>query len=490
MNRPCHHAAISSPFPVLAVAASACVAGCSFAPAYVPPPLPVPQQFPGEAAASASSGAAIGWEDFFRDAELRRLISVALENNRDIRIVAARVEEARAAWRIEGAPLYPELNGGIGGQRGRTLANLPANIVSPVDVRQINVQLSAGWEIDFWGRLRNLRDAARWQYLATEEGRRGVATQLVAQVASGYLLERAYEERVRLARSSIRTRDESLRITRRRYEVGAGSKLDVTQAQTLLGQAEASLQALEQEREVNLNALALLVGQPVEVAPSSTDLSAVTADLQLPPGLPSELLTNRPDIIAAERQLRAANANIGAARAAFFPNISLTGGLGLASTELDDLFSNPTTIWNFTPSLLAPIFNGGRLEANLDLTRARRDRSVAEYEQTIQVAFRDVADALVQRRQLALQIQTTQEVVDALTERSRLATLRFDNGRSTYLEVLEAQRDLFETEQLLVQLRRGELASVVALYAALGGGFAPPTVFDSAAAEGGEASVP
>jgi len=473
--------------PVLS--AGLLLSACSLAPPHVRPAMPVPDRYPA-AAAPGSSVAVVGWQDFFPDAELRRLIALALENNRDIRIAAARVAEARAAWRIEGASLYPQLDGAVSGQRGRTLFNLPGANGTPVDVRQIDAQVAAGWEIDFWGRLRNLRDAARWQYLATEEARRGVATQLIAQVANGYLLEREYDERAELARSSIRTREESLRIIRRRYEVGAGSKLDMTQAQTLLGQAQTTLHALEQDREVNRNALALLVGQPVDVAVPNARFVNITASVQLPPGLPSELLTYRPDIIAAEHQLRAANANIGAARAAFFPNIRLTGALGIASTELGDLFSDRTTIWSFAPSLSLPIFNAGRLQGNLDLARARQVRSVAEYERTIQAAFREVADALVRRRQLALQIETTRQVLTALTERARLANLRFDNGRSAYLEVLEAQRDLFETEQLLVQLRRGDMASAVALYAALGGGFAPPTVFDSATPNTAEAPTP
>ena len=438
--------------------------------------MPVPQHYP-EPAPPGPTAATIGWQDFFRDPELRRLIARALENNRDIRIAAARVQEARGAWQIQGASLYPQLDGGIGATWGRTLFNLPGSSALPVDVRDITAQVSAGWEIDFWGRLRNLRDAARWQYLATEEGRRGVATQLVAQVANGYLLEREYAERAALARSSIRTREEALRIIRRRYEVGSGSKLDMTQAQTLLGQAQSALHALEQERGTNRNALALLVGEPVEIQPANRSLTEIAVDLQIPPGLPSDLLVYRPDIIAAEHQLRAANANIGAARAAFFPNIRLTAGLGLASTALDELFTNPTTVWSIAPALSLPIFNAGRLNANLDVSRARQVQSVAEYERTVQAAFRDVADALVRRRQLALQIDTTREVLEALQERSRLALLRFDNGRSTYLEVLEAQRDLFDTEQLLVQLRRGDMASAVALYAALGGGFAPPTLF-------------
>ncbi|WP_236616810.1 MULTISPECIES: efflux transporter outer membrane subunit [Sphingobium] len=457
--------------------ASGLVAACSFAPNHVRPPSPVPNQFPGETDASESI-ATVGWRDLFRQPELARLIEEALANNRDVRIAATRVAEARAAWRIEGASLYPQLDAVGTGTRGRTLFNLPVTGATPVDVRQISAQLSASWEIDFWGRLRNLRDAARWQYLATEEARRAVATGLVAQVANGYLLEREYEERAALARKSIETREGSLRIMRRRYEVGSGSKLDMTQVQTLLAQARMTLQALEQDRDVNRNALALLVGRPVDIAPGTLSLTQVPEDLAVPTGLPSELLANRPDIVAAEHRLRAADANIGAARAAFFPNISLTGAYGTMSDQLDGLFSGGSEAWSFTPTISLPLFNAGRMKGNLDVARARQERAIAEYEQVIQGAFRDVSDALVRRRQLRLQIGTTRELLEAQRERARLAQLRFDNGRSAYLEVLDAQRDLFDAEQALVQLRRAELASLVALYAALGGGFVADRGFE------------
>ena len=339
--------------------------------------------------------------------------------------------------------------------------------------------MSASWEIDFWGRLRNLNDAARNRYLATEEAKRAVATGLIAQVANGYLLEREYEERLALARRTIVTREDSLRIMRRRYEVGSGSKLEMTQAQLLLAQAQDALQALEQDRDVNRNALALLVGRPVEIVPGPLGLAETGPDIALPPGLPSDLLVNRPDIVAAEYQLRAANADIGAARAAFFPNISLTGAFGTASSDLDGLFGDGSRAWSFTPTIALPLFNAGRLSGNLDLAKARQVEAVASYEKTVQGAFRDVSDALVRRRQLALRIDTARSSLDALRERARLAGLRFDNGRSAYLEVLDAQRDLFDTEQALIQLRRAHLASGIALYAALGGGFPAEVVHDS-----------
>jgi len=458
---------------------SSLATACSFAPQYVRPALPTPGQF-AVASTAGPSIARLDWQDFFRDPQLRSLIAQALANNRDVRIAGARVAQARGAWRIEGAPLYPQLDAVGAGTRGRTLASLPGVGEQFADVRQITAQLSASWEIDFWGRLRNLNDAARNQFLATEEARRAVATDLVAQVATGYLLEREYEERAVLAERSLTTRKDSFRIMRRRFEVGSGSKLDMDQAQVLLSQAEITLQGLEQDRVVNRNTLALLVGQPVDMPPGELRLAGESPGVSLPAGLPSELLVNRPDIVAAEYELRAANANIGAARAAFFPNIQLTGAYGASSTALGSLFSNGET-WSFTPVITLPLFNGGRLRGNLDVAKAQRDEAVSQYERTIQAAFRDVSDALIRHRQLGQQVASTRVLLDALRERARLAQLRFDTGRSAYLEVLDAQRDLFDAEQTLVQLRRAELGSVVALYAALGGGFAAGQAFAASA---------
>lgn len=464
---------------------SVLLAGCSFAPANVRPPLPV-QQVYSDAKSSSSSIAAIGWRDFFRDEQLRMVIAAALENNRDIRIAAARVAQARAAWRIEGAALYPELNANGTGTRGRSMINLPGFGAQGYDIKQVTAQVSAGWEIDFWGRLRNLNEAARDQYLATEEAQRAVATDLVAQVVNGYLLEREYAERVAIASQTIVTREESLRIMRRRYEVGSGSKLEMTQAQMLLAQAQSTLQGLEQDRDINRNALVLLVGRAVDIPPEPFERVENELAIALPAGLPSELLEYRPDIVAAEYRLRAANANIGAARAAFFPNVTLTGAFGSTSSDLDGLFGDGSRSWSFTPTITQPLFNAGRLKASLNLAKARQVEAVADYEGTVQRAFRDVSDALVRRRQLALQIDTTRTMLAALQERARLAQLRYENGRSAYLEVLDAQRDLFGTEQALVQLRRAHLASAVSLYAALGGGFAPNIPFDTHLQQTGE----
>lgn len=442
---------------------------CSLAPAYQRPAPPTAPVFAGSTQPGVSI-ARIGWREFFADPDLQRLIETALANNRDLRVAIGRVEEARAQYRIQGSQLYPTLDGVAGMTRGHTPADL-SYTGQAVTANQFQSVLSAGWEVDLWGRLRNLRASALQNFLGTEEARRGVATSLIAQLVSAWLQEHEYDERITLAGHTITSRQESFRIARRRYEVGSGSRLDMTQAETLLTQAQTTIQALQQARDENRNALTLLVGAPFDTGQRSLDLADTDADRSLPSGLPSDLLLNRPDILAAEHQLIAAHADIGAARADFFPNITLTGDFGTASAHLTDLFTHGQRSWGFSPTVTLPIFTGGRNKANLDLAKARRTIAVANYERTIQSAFRDVADALAQRKWLAGQIVTTHQTLTALDERLRLAQLRYTSGRSAYLEVLEAERDRFDTEQSVVQLRRAYFASGVSLYAALGGGF-------------------
>jgi NodT family efflux transporter outer membrane factor (OMF) lipoprotein len=381
-----------------------------------------------------------------------------------------RISEARAQYRIQAAALLPAVDGVAGGTRSHVPADLSVT-GQAITANQFRSALSLGWEIDFWGRLRNLRTAALERYLATEEARRGVETSLVAQVATTWLAAHEYNERIALAERTIASRAESYRIARRRFEVGSGSKLDMTQAETLLTQAQTSVQALQQARDEARNALTLLAGTTYDPGPRSLHLADTEVDPPLPAGLPADLLFNRPDILAAEHELIAAHADIGAARANFFPNITLTGDFGTASAALDDLFGHGQRSWSFSPTVSLPLFDAGRNRAGLALTEARRDIAVATYEKVIQAAFRDVADALAQRKWLAGQIASTRRTLAALDERERLAQLRYASGRSAYLEVLEAERDRFETEQAVVQLRRAYLTSGVSLYAALGGGF-------------------
>ncbi|WP_338682378.1 efflux transporter outer membrane subunit [Janthinobacterium sp. TB1-E2] len=461
-----HHAMLA------ALAATLALAGCaSMAPAYAPPPLPVAAQYP-ETDPAGAHAPDVAWQSYFADPRLQALIAQALASNRDIRIAALRVEEARAAYGIQRAEQFPTIALGASGSRAR----MPDDL-SPTGRAMTSAQYQAGlnvsaWELDFWGRVRSLKDSALQTLLASDEARRAVGVALVAQVANGYLGLRELDERVELARATVDSRAESLRIFTRRFEVGSISKLDLTQVETLLSQALSLSAQLEQARAVQAHALAQLVGGPVDLTPVAEvrrfDDASVLQPLHA--GLPSALLTQRPDLIAAEHQLRAAQANIGAARAAFFPTISLTAAYGTASAELNGLFDSGSGAWNLAPRMVLPIFDAGRLRANMDLAEVRRDVAVANYEKSVQGAFREVADALSNRRWLALQVDIGKTTLAAQSERARLAKLRYDNGAAPYLEVLDAQRDLLTVEQQLVQTRRALLSSQVSLYAALGGG--------------------
>jgi outer membrane protein, multidrug efflux system len=324
--------------------------------------------------------------------------------------------------------------------------------------------------------LRNLKEAALQDYLATGEARRGVAVSLIADVADTWLTVRELDERILLAQRTVESRAESFRLFTRRYEVGSTSRLDLKQVEVLLRQAQALLTELEQERAAQAHALTLLVGtaQPLPFAEEPFNDAGIMQELRV--GLPSELLVNRPDIIAAEHELLAAHANIGAARAAFFPQLILTGSGGTASLELgrlfssDGLFSGTSAMWNFLPSITVPIFDAGRNRSNLDLALARRNTSVAKYEKTIQTAFRDVSNALSDHRWLAQELEVQQADLAAETERARLATLRYNAGSSPFLDKLDAERGVLAAEQQLVQVRRALLSSRVRLYEALGGG--------------------
>jgi multidrug efflux system outer membrane protein len=459
---------------ILWAALIAVLAGCSLAPIYERPAQPTAAAYPGGNTVQTQvtqDAFQLGWREFFTDTRLRDLIAQALENNRDLRIAVQRVEEVRGLYGIQRADLLPNISAGAMGSRSRVPFDLsPTGSSITSDQYQVTLNLSM-WELDFWGRVRNLTAATLETYLGTEEAQRAIVVSLIAQVANTYLLERELDERIVIGEQTLATREDSYRIARRRYEVGYASKLDAVQAETLLNQARADLASLKRLRDQNLNALTLLAGAPV-IAFETRPLSVTGPGFapEIPAGLPSDLLTNRPDILAAEHRLKAANANIGAARAAFFPRIMLTGYLGTASIELKGLFGSDSGIWSFSPSVSLPVFDGGRNRANLNVSEARRNLAVADYERTIQGAFREVADALAERRWLAQQLAAQQATLVAQTERTRLAGLRYQNGAAPYLEVLDAERDRFAAQQALVQLRRALLASSVNLYAALGGG--------------------
>jgi len=459
---------------ILLGALIAVLAGCSLSPFYERPALPTAASYPGVTGAIRQATLdveKIGWREFFTDAGLQELIARALENNRDLRIAMQRVEEARGLYGIQRADQFPSISAGAMASRTHVPADLSAT-GSAMTSDQYGATLNLStWELDFWGRVRSLTAAALESYLATEEARRAVAISLIAQIANTYLLERELNEQIAIALQTLVTREDSYRIARRRYEVGYSSRLDAVQAETLLNQARAALTVLMRQQDLNRNALTVLVGVPFtdfETRPLSMIEPGFVREISA--GLPSDLLINRPDVLAAEHQLKAANANIGAARAAFFPRIALTGNLGTASAELSGLFASGSSAWSFSPSLTLPIFDGGRNLANLDVSEARRNLAVADYERTIQRAFREVADALAERRWLKEQITAQQATLAAQTERARLAGLRYQNGAAPYLEVLDAERDRFLAEQSLVQVRRALLSGSVNLYAALGGG--------------------
>jgi outer membrane protein, multidrug efflux system len=446
------------------------MAGCaSMAPPYTVPALPVPPFYATADTQEGASASATGWRDYFTDPQLQALITLALLNNRDLHTAVLRIEEARATYGIQRAELFPTIGVNVSEDRSRTPADLsPTGKMLIATQYQVGLGM-AGWEIDFWGRVRSLKDVALENYLATDAARRAVTLGLVTQVANSYLTLREFDERIALARQNITSREESFRIFTRRVEVGSTSRLDLTQVQTLLTQAQALGAQLEQARSAQFNALTLLVGTSLVLPPERGQLDERNTLRELRPGLPSDLLVQRPDIVAAEHQLKAANANIGAARAAFFPRIALTSSIGTASAELDGLFASNSLAWIFSPSISLPIFDGGRRSNNLSLAEVRRDLAVVNYEKTVQTAFRDVSDALSARRWLVQQVAIARTALATQAERARLSKLRYDNGASAFLDVLDAQRDLLAAEQQLVLTRRTLLSSQVSLYAALGG---------------------
>jgi len=455
---------INMPGRVAPLAAALALAGCSMMPAYERPAAPVPADWPYASAAVGARAAELDWQSFFADERLRRLISIALRNNRDLRVAVLNIEQARAQYDIRNADRFPTVNAAVSGSR------------TPTSSGGTSTSYTAGlavtaWEIDFFGRVASLSEAALAQYLGTEEGRKAAQVSLVATVANTWLSLVADEELLALTRQTLATREESLRLTRLRFENGAASELDFRQAQSLFESARVALAQQQRQRALDLNSLALLLGEAV---PGDLQVTATTASLalpDLPAGTPSDVLARRPDVRQAEQQLIAANANIGAARAAFFPRISLTAGIGSASSELSGLFKGGSWGWTAAPQLLLPIFDAGRNSAGLRSANVSRDIALAQYEKSIQSAFREVADALAGRATLGEQMQAQSNVAEAEAVRFRLSELRYNNGVSSYLDLLDAQRSLFAARQALIQTRLAQLQNQVLLYRALGGGW-------------------
>jgi len=454
-----------------------CLAGCTLAPTYTRPEAPVPAAWPsGPAYKQATtalispSAADIKWRDFFVDEKMRKVIDLALANNRDLRVAALNIEKAQAQYRIQRAELFPAVNAAGSGSKHR----LPASVsgtgqAMTVEQYSVNLGLSS-WELDFFGRVRSLKDRALEQYLATEQARRGAQISLVAAVANAYLTLAADRENWKLAQSTLAAQQTSYSLIQRRYEVGASSELDLRQAQTLVDAARGDIARYTGQMALDENELSLLVGSPVPAELLPGELNAVTVLTDITPGLPSGVLQRRPDILQAENQLKAANANIGAARAAFFPRITLTTSIGTASNELSGLFKSGSDAWTFAPQIILPIFDAGSRWANLDATKADREIALAQYEKAIQSAFREVADALAQQGTIGDRVDAQQSLVHASSESERLSEARYTRGIDSYLTVLDAQRSLYSAQQGLISLRLARLTNRVTLYKVLGGG--------------------
>lgn len=450
------------------LAATTFISGCSLAPAYEKPAVAQPVNAVLNSEAIAANSSPKNWQQQFTDPALQALIEKALLHNHDLRVAVLRVEEARGLYRIQRADRLPGVQANANFNRGRNLD--PVNGVSAVtETTGVNVGISA-FELDFFGRVRNLSAAALANYLATEEAADSARITIVAEVANAWLAERSASQQLRLAQQTLDSREATLVISEARYQRGLSSNMELQTDISLTESARAELSARQQQRQQAQHALQLLTGGfdnlLTEDDTPLTDnvIAAVAADA------PSQLLERRPDIRQAEQMLRAANANIGAARAAFFPQVTLTGQYGYLSADAADLFEHQTRQWAFTPQLHVPIFQGGRLRANLDVAQTRNHIAVAQYEQTIQQAFREVADGLVTSRSLHEQQQALQRVAAADDERANIARVRYERGISTYNEVLESERSRFTSASQLLEINRQLLSNRVDLYRALGGG--------------------
>jgi outer membrane protein, multidrug efflux system len=447
--------------------------GCSLAPAYVRPAAPVPPAFPPEgsvAGAGLPLAADVQWKDYFTDGRLRAVIEQALAHNRDLRIATLNIERAQSIYRIQRAELFPAVNAGANVSSQR-IPSEAANNGEAYTATQYTVALgTAGWEVDLFGRVRSLKAAALEEYLATQQAAVATRLSLVASVAGAYLARAADEENRRLAQATLETLQSSLALVQKSRDLGVASDLELNQVRGQVEAARADIARYAGRVAVDLNALQVLVGAPVgsDLLPDS--LAAVAPPRPISAGLSSEVLLRRPDILSAEHQLRAANANIGAARAALFPRISLTAGIGISSAELSSLFGAGTGMWTFAPQITQPIFNSGALKARVRVSEVDREMAVAGYEREIQQAFAEVSNALALRQTLVSQREAQEALVKALEETYRLYDARYRAGLDGYLGVLVAQQALISAQQALVNTRLSEQANLVTLYKVLGGG--------------------
>ena len=469
---------------VLSLAVLTALSGCSLIPEYERPASPVPANWTEGADQRLEQTQLIGWRSFFRDPELQRLIGVALENNRDLRVAALNVQATRALYDIQGAEVYPQVDANGNGTRTRTPGDLSNGGEHRIS-SQYSATLGVSWELDLFGRIRSLREQALQDFLASDEARRGVQISLVANVASTYLTLQADQALLNVTADTLKAFEESYALTKRSNEVGVASSLQLAQARTAVESARVALSRYERQVAQDRNALTVLVGQPWSATADNPLLLDEQVLAELPVGLSSEVLYRRPDVLQAEHQLLSVNASIGAAKAAFFPSISLTGAAGTASSQLSDLFGSGSEYWTFSPSISVPIFRAGALKASLDYAEISRNQQVAQYEGVIQSAFREVADGLDARKTYVEQLTAQRALLEASEEYYRLADRRYNIGVDSYLTLLDAQRQLFEARQSVISDRLGQLLSEISLYKALGGGdFAEPGTEQVVSAEG------
>jgi multidrug efflux system outer membrane protein len=462
--------------PLLLVLATVLCTGCTMIPDYMRPEAPVPADWPTgpaypapPAPPSAPVADDLRWREFFVDERLQEIIATALQNNRDLRVAALNVERARAFYRIQRAELLPTVDGVGRYTKDRVPGEFSGNERS-VTVEQYKADLAvSSWEIDFFGRIRSLEKRALEEYFATEQARRSAQILLISEVANAYLALAADRENLKLARSTLEAQQASYTLIRRRFEVGLVPKLDLRQVQTRVDSARVDVARFTQLTAQDENALNLLAGSPVPADLLPEVLSVVAPLQEVQPGAPSDVLLRRPDILQAESLLKATYADIGAARATFFPRISLTTSIGTASGSLSNLFKSGSFAWNFTPEAVLPIFDP-RIWSALRVSEVQQELALAQYEGAIQGAFRDVADALAQRGTLGDQMQAQQSLVDASAETYQLSYARYEKGTDLYLNVLDAQRSLYTAQQGLIAIRLTKLANQVRLFAVLGGG--------------------
>src|SRR5450830_958363 len=461
------HRAALAPRAVLApVALAVFLSGCSLMPAYERPQAPVPERFTGDTRgpSAAQPVADIGWRDVFTDPSLRAVIELTLANNRDLRVAVLNIEKARAQYGVQRAALLPSVNASLGESASRTPADL-SSTGRTVTGQTYSASLGfSAYEIDLFGRVRSLSTQALESFLATAEARRSTQISLVAEVATAYLTLASDQERLKLAQETLLSQSATYQLNQRSFELGVSSALTLRQSQTSVESARVDVEKYLTQVAQDRNALALLMG---------TELPNHLA--QVPPGLSSDLLQRRPDILQAERNLRAANANIGAARAAFYPRISLTANAGSSSASLSGLFKGGSGAWTFAPQVSLPIFNAGANEANLSIAKTDREVYLAQYEKAIQSAFKEVSDALALRSGIERQLSAQTSLVGAADDAYRLSQARFKRGVDSYLSELDSQRTLYAAQQNLIGLRLSQQSNLITFYKALGGGWVENT---------------